>query len=144
MLHFYFWFIFQQEVCWFKASCEEPVSSELVAAEHAETLEAAVVSLLLLLLQHLLLPRETTLRKHHRRRRRIPPPKPNSEDREWVFIHRNQVCWTHQSFLLELLSEESIFWKNVTQQEVVLLFLCKNKLFSESFEDNVSIKFQIN
>lgn len=36
-----------------------PVSGELLAAEHAETMEAGVVSLLLLLLQHLLLQRKT-------------------------------------------------------------------------------------
>lgn len=32
-----------------------------------------------------------------------------------------------QSFLLELLSEDSVLRKNVTQQEVVLLLLCGNK-----------------
>lgn len=31
----------------------------------------------------------------------------------------------HQSFLLQLLSKDSVFWKDITQQEVVLLLLCQ-------------------
>ncbi len=42
-------------------TCAVPVSSELFTAEHAETTEAAVVSLLLLLLQHLLLWKTNTV-----------------------------------------------------------------------------------
>lgn len=37
------------------------------------------------------------------------------------------VSDAHQSFLLEPLSEDSVLWKDVTQQEVVLLLLCESK-----------------
>lgn len=71
-------------------------------------MEAAVVSLSLLLLQHLLL-------KYYG----------GGDDWQQDNLTHDRVVLarSHQSFLLQLLSEDSVLWQNVTQQKVVFLFL---------------------
>ncbi len=61
---------------------------------------------------------------------------PNSSTLARIGPSKNEANWQkwdpHQSFLLEPLSEDSVLWKDVTQQEVVLLFLWKNRLLQEN------------
>lgn len=40
---------------------------------------------------------------------------------------------SHQSLLLQSLSEDAVLWQDVTQQEVVFLFLCKTSHSSDVY-----------